>query len=198
MMADKKYYAQFDGDEVDHKFYKLGEPIADSVDAGTIAFLVSQGRIGATPPGQASKDAGDLGLGDDSDPRTAQAKVLADLDPMDMTRDELIQHLAQLSTVGATDDQLRDAVFGHRENAADRAEAERLDREEKQREQGGDTDDDVRLRAILGGNLDAVKPTVAEFTDKAKLARLRELEIADKNRAGVIKAIDDKVASLEG
>lgn len=188
-MADKKYYAQFDGDEVDGKVYKLGEPLKDSVDAGTITYLVGMGRIGSTPPAEPNKDAGDLGLPDDSDPRTAQLRVLADLDPMDMTRAELVAHLAELATDGREDDELREAVFGHRDRLAERAAVSA--------NEGGATDDDVRLRAILGGKVEDVNTTVAEFTDKAKLARLRELEVEGKDRAGVKAAIDDKVASLE-
>lgn len=191
-MADTEYYAQFDGDEVDGKVYKLGEKLKSSVDVGTITYLVGMGRIGSTRPSEPNKDAGDLGLPDDSDPRTAQLRVLADLDPMDMTREELVAHLAELATDGREDDELREAVFGHRERAAERA-ANATD-------EGGSTgatDDDVRLRAILGGKVEDVNTTVAEFTDKAKLARLRELEVEGKDRAGVKTAIDDKVASLE-
>jgi len=209
-MSEKKYYAQFDGDEVDGKIYRLGEPLKDSVDAGTIAYLVGMGRIGSTPPAEANKDAGDLSLPDDSDPRTAQARVLADLDPMEMTREELVSHLAELATDGRGDDELREAVFGHRERVAAR-DADAAEENGSGDHGGGGggsdsdsltpggaaTDDDVRLRAMLGTTVENVKATVAEFTDKTKLSRLRELEVEDKNRAGVTKAIDEKVASLE-
>ena len=39
------YVANFDGDEIDGKRYALGEKIADSVDPGTLAYLVQNGRI---------------------------------------------------------------------------------------------------------------------------------------------------------
>lgn len=41
------YVANFEGDEIDGKRYKLGEKIADGIDPGTIAYLVQNGRITA-------------------------------------------------------------------------------------------------------------------------------------------------------
>jgi len=53
------YVANFEGDEIDGKRYSLGERIADSVDAGTIAYLVQNGRITAVTDGFNSPSGGD-------------------------------------------------------------------------------------------------------------------------------------------
>lgn len=57
------YIANFDGDEVDGRIYKLGERIADNVDPGTIAFLVQNGRITPTTEGAAGSPSGGTGGG---------------------------------------------------------------------------------------------------------------------------------------
>jgi hypothetical protein len=58
------YIANFDGDEVDGKRYKMGDRLADDVDAGTIAYLVQNGRFTPTTAGAAGSPSG----GDSSDP----------------------------------------------------------------------------------------------------------------------------------
>lgn len=46
--AATKFYANFDGDEVNGRRYALGEALADDVDPGTAAYLVSNGRFTAS------------------------------------------------------------------------------------------------------------------------------------------------------
>lgn len=48
--APTKLYAQFDGDEVNGKVYKLGEELAEGTDAGTRHFLTEAGRFTASVP----------------------------------------------------------------------------------------------------------------------------------------------------
>lgn len=43
--ANAKYIANFDGDEVNGKRYALGDELAADVDAGTIRYLVQNGRF---------------------------------------------------------------------------------------------------------------------------------------------------------
>jgi hypothetical protein len=103
------YFAQFDGDEINGKRYGIGEEIADSVDAGTLAFLVAGGRIASTPPAASSA----LPL--------AVAKPVAE-----QTREELIQTiLAQgaLRLADATDEELRYAIERDREEPSGLREA---------------------------------------------------------------------------
>lgn len=65
------YIANFDGDEIDGKRYALGDRIDSNVDAGTIAFLVTQGRITPTTEGMAGTPSG----GTDEATRPAGAKA---------------------------------------------------------------------------------------------------------------------------
>jgi hypothetical protein len=73
------YYANFNGDEINGRTYQLGERIADDVDAGTLAYLVQNGRI--TPAsnedgegiagGGEEAGGGEDGAGSGSDPFSA-------------------------------------------------------------------------------------------------------------------------------
>ncbi|MBA2720090.1 MAG: hypothetical protein H0U52_12770 [Chloroflexi bacterium] len=59
--APMTYKANFEGDEIDGKRYGLGDTIAESVDAGTIAFLVQNGRITPNSPADDSTSGGEGG-----------------------------------------------------------------------------------------------------------------------------------------
>lgn len=56
--APTKYVANFTGDEVDGHRYELGEELKDNVDAGTIAYLVQNGRFTPKSPGDSNEPAG--------------------------------------------------------------------------------------------------------------------------------------------
>ncbi len=191
-MDDRKpHYALFDGDEVDGKRYALGDEIDASVDAGTLAYLIGIGRVGATPPAGVEKaPAGSAGLPDDSDPATMQAKVLADMDPASMTRDELIAHIGQLSTAEASDDDLRSGVLQLRERAA------RSGNGGEGNDGGGDAVA-AEDRAFVAGLMPDVTAALAGVDDVDRLKRIRAAEVADKDRAGVTRAIDARIAALQ-
>jgi hypothetical protein len=55
------YIANFSGDEINGRVYKVGDRIADDVDAGTLAFLVQNGRITPTTADAAGSPAGGEG-----------------------------------------------------------------------------------------------------------------------------------------
>lgn len=98
-------YAQFDGDEVDGKFYGLGEVIdRDRHSAQTIGFLETNGRISATKP---------------ADPNAPDASRPV----ASMSRAQLLAELAD----GEDDDSLREAVERRRERVAEDAARERDD-----------------------------------------------------------------------
>lgn len=68
--APMTYKANFDGDEIDGKRYALGDTIDAKVDAGTIAFLVQNGRITPNSPSDDSTSGGEGGkapAGNDQD-----------------------------------------------------------------------------------------------------------------------------------
>jgi hypothetical protein len=76
------YIANFEGDEIDGRRYKLGERIADTVDAGTIAYLVQNGRITPTTEGAAGSPSGSEGGtapgGEPSSDTTGEGPTLTD------------------------------------------------------------------------------------------------------------------------
>lgn len=52
------YVANFEGDEIDGTTYNLGDKIKRGIDAGTLAYLVQNGRITPTTPDSANAPAG--------------------------------------------------------------------------------------------------------------------------------------------
>jgi hypothetical protein len=107
------YVANFDGDEIDGKRYALGERIADTVDAGTIAYLVQNGRITGTAEGGADTPSGGTeeatrptgGDGKDEGP-TLTAEQQADADKLvaDNTKEQLLAIAEDGGVEGVTAD----------------------------------------------------------------------------------------------
>lgn len=83
------YVANFEGDEIDGKRYKLGERIASDVDSGTIAYLVQNGRITPTTDGFTEPSGGDPithGDGGEKTPNPDDANRFAAYDLNEDTR----------------------------------------------------------------------------------------------------------------
>lgn len=55
------YVANFSGDEIEGKVYQMGDKIASGLDAGTIRYLVENGRITPTTPDSAGSPSGGTG-----------------------------------------------------------------------------------------------------------------------------------------
>jgi hypothetical protein len=96
------YIANFEGDEIDGKRYSLGEAIDSKVDAGTIRFLVQNGRISE----QEATDSGASPLGTREATNPAGATFDPTIAVRNMDRNAL---LAELSAE-QSDDDLRAAV----------------------------------------------------------------------------------------
>lgn len=95
------YVANFEGDEINGKRYKLGEKIASDVDPGTIAYLVQNGRITPfTGDSAQSPSGGEGGTGipqpeGDSDAPTLTAEQQAEADQL--VKDNNAEELAALA-----------------------------------------------------------------------------------------------------
>ena len=194
-MEKTKYFANFDGDDLNGHVYKLGEEIKDDVDGGTLNYLLQTGRISSTKP-------------DTEAVMSAPAvddKPLALMDRAELERTAL----ATIDLSGYSDEQLRERIEAHR--AGDEAE----DDEDEgatggaptppappQGETGQSTatsteTDDAALSPLLSGSVDDLKGHLADMTDVAKVERLRELEAAGSNRTTAVAAIDARIAALK-
>jgi hypothetical protein len=95
------YIANFNGDEIDGKTYKLGDKIDDSVDAGTLAYLQQIGRITAVGEGGEAPSGGEGGTG----VPTGQQNGNANVELSDAEQAEADQLVADNSA-----EQLRDMI----------------------------------------------------------------------------------------
>lgn len=101
------YVANFDGDEIDGKRYKLGERIAADVDAGTIAYLVQNGRITPTTEGFSSPSGGeDSSIPSASEEPTLTAEQQAEADELvaSSSKDDLLGTAEAEGVEGVTKD----------------------------------------------------------------------------------------------
>ena len=108
------YIANFSGDEVNGKVYEMGERLADDVDAGTIAYLVQNGRFTPTTADAAGTPAGGEGgtgapdaptnATDDTPTLTAEQQAEADKLVNDNTKDELLKLAEDEKVEGVTAD----------------------------------------------------------------------------------------------
>jgi hypothetical protein len=105
------YVANFDGDTIDGRTYKLGEKIDGSVDAGTIAYLVQNGRItGYSEDSAASPSGGEPGgtgiPQPEGDGPTLSAEQQADADKLvaDNSKAELLKIAEDEGVEDVTDD----------------------------------------------------------------------------------------------
>jgi hypothetical protein len=180
MPPKTEYFANFEGDEINGKFYALGDTIADDVDVGTLGFLESTGRIGATKPD------------------TANGFVPLTLDdkPLDrMTRAEL--EAAAMATIDLSrysDDELRSQVEGHRAgpDAADDDEES-----ESMTSTTGGEKPPFDPAAILAGTIPDVETRLGDISDVAQLDELETTEVAGQGRTGVGAAIKKRREALQ-
>lgn len=98
-------YAQFQGDEVDGKVYDLGEPLADTVDGGTRAYLESTGRFAATNPGTViSVPSADKPL-EEMNRAELEATARSMVDLSSLSDDDLRGKLAQMRAAQGEEDE---------------------------------------------------------------------------------------------
>jgi hypothetical protein len=196
-----RYFANFEGDEIDGVRYKIGEEIT-SKDVGVLAYLVSNGRITE----RADDDDGDgSSLGE-----PGVGTGIPDRKPVeDMRRPELLAEArrafdAHIGT--ADDDQLRVMVEGARD-AADRTseatDVSNLDPAQRDAMTGGpaaqapapEPRDSFVPASIVAGNVD---DTIAQLDglDADQLAAVRAAEEARPGgaRKGVTDALDAREA----
>jgi hypothetical protein len=196
-----RYFANFEGDEIDGVRYKIGEEIT-SKDVGVLAYLVSNGRITE----RADDDDGDgSSLGE-----PGVGTGIPDRKPVeDMRRPELLAEArrafdAHIGT--ADDDQLRVMVEGARD-AADRTseatDVSKLDPAQRDAMTGGPAAqapapaprDSFVPASIVAGNVD---DTVAQLDglNAEQLAAVRAAEEARPGgaRKGVTDALDAREA----
>jgi len=178
--APTPLYAQFDGDDVDGKRYKLGEPLADSADAGTRLYPTTTGRFGGSRPANAFT------------PPVASDKPVGD-----MTRDELVETILaagskRLDTMG--EDELRDLVERDRSKAdqpADEGDGDDKGDELTGDEGGagdqsgaGDTDN-AEYEALKDKPLGQMKTAELEIVAKAEGVDLADADTNPKRVAAI-------------
>jgi len=100
--AEPKYIANFDGDEINGKTYKVGEEIDSSVDEATLLYLTQLGRIRANTASDGNAPVG--GTSDGLQP------IMGATDPASMDRNAMLAELA----APMSDDDLRRAVEAKR------------------------------------------------------------------------------------
>ncbi len=180
--AKPAYFAQFDGDEIDGKVYKIGDEIDASVGAGTMEYLKGIGRIAVTKP--------------------AEPNVIGSTDkPLaEMNRSELeaaARSLIDLSDY--EDDQLRNEI----ERRRALIEAEKTDgaAQNGQESQDGDLTDEEKASAERQAAYDAVKDKPLADLKTAELQLVAEVEGADltdasnnEKRVAAIQAKRDAAA----
>lgn len=129
----KVYVANFEGDEIDGKRYAYGDEIDESVDAGTIRYLVENGRLTELSEGDPIVPAIDSGspLGLDAGLKAAatmtRAEMLSEL-AADMPDHELriaVEARRQRAEGGGSEDEESDP-FVDLDNANERADAAKL------------------------------------------------------------------------
>lgn len=174
--AKPAYYAQFDGDEVEGKFYKLGDPIDEKVPAGTIEYLKSIGRIAVTKPAAAS------------------VVVPADLALEDMSREQLEATARSMIDLSSYDDDQLRSEIGRRRALIEEERREELARNGQ--ESQDEPTDEEKAAADRKAAYEALKnrPLAELKTDELKLvAEVEGVDLTDaSNNEKRVAAIQAK------
>lgn len=177
--AKPVYFAQFDGDEIDGKVYKIGDEIDASVGAGTMEYLKGIGRIAVTKP--------------------AEPNVIGSTDKpvAEMNRSELEATARGMIDLSSYDDEDLRNEIGRRRAAI---EADRS-AQNGQESQGGDLTDEEKASAERKAAYDAVKDKPLADLKTAELQLVAEVEGADltdasnnEKRVAAIQAKRDAAA----
>lgn len=154
------YVSNFEGEEINGRRYALGEGIDESVDAGTIRYLVSNGRITELGPNDAPATAG------------GDAVEMPLRDPATMNRVQLLAELAS----DQSDDELRRMVTAKREHEA------------SERQAGGSGEFDAE--AFVDRNLDDISDDEIKALSPEQLAAVRAAEKDDRDRETFYQRLD--------
>lgn len=156
--AKPAYFAQFDGDEIDGKVYRLGDQIEESVTGGTLEYLKSIGRIAVTKPAEPNA--------------VSQDKPLEN-----MTRAELEATARNMIDLSGYEDEALRSEISRRRAAIEQDKAEDAKRAAEQ-SQGGETDEE-KANADRQAAYEALKDKPLADLKADELKLVGEVEGAD-------------------
>jgi len=168
-MDRKPLYAQFDGDEVDDTVYRLGDPLDEKVDSGTVQYLVTTGRFSASRPAKTIVI-----------PAGGFDKDIGSMTRAELETEALSATAAHISKV--SDDELRSVIERHRETQGEDAVGQ------------DDVEDDV-YADIKDLPLDKLKTDQLNAVAQAEGVTFDESVKTNAQRAAAIQAKRDEAAN---